>query len=68
MADVFGQATRPKRDKSVHYILHIGETNTGKTFRSLESLKQASSGCYLAPLRLLALEVYEKLNADGDTM
>src|SRR5690606_29665508 len=65
MADVFGQATRPKGDKSVHYILHIGETNTGKTFRALESLKQASSGCYLAPLRLLALEVYEKLNADG---
>lgn len=65
MADVFGQLTHSRGDKSTHYVLHIGETNTGKTFRALERLKEAASGCYLAPLRLLALEVYEKLNADG---
>ncbi|MEW8988056.1 MAG: DEAD/DEAH box helicase, partial [Bacillus sp. (in: firmicutes)] len=28
-------------------------------------MKQASSGIYLAPLRLLALEVYDKLNTEG---
>ena len=28
-------------------------------------MKEANSGLYLAPLRLLALEVYDKLNAEG---
>lgn len=43
------------------FILHIGPTNCGKTFQSLERLKTASNGVYLGPLRLLALEVYEKI-------
>lgn len=51
--------------KVTHYILHIGDTNTGKTFHALEKMKEAASGCYLAPLRLLALEVFEKLNEEG---
>jgi len=45
-------------------FLHLGDTNTGKTFHALERLKTASNGVYLAPLRILALEVYEKLNKD----
>ncbi len=45
-----------------HFILHIGPTNSGKTFRSLERLKLAGCGVYLGPLRLLALEVYEQMN------
>lgn len=44
------------------FILHIGPTNSGKTFRSLERLKLARCGVYLGPLRLLALEVYEQMN------
>lgn len=48
-----------------HFILHIGPTNSGKTYNSLERLKQAESGVYLGPLRLLALEVYEKMTDDG---
>ena len=28
-------------------------------------MKEAASGLYLAPLRLLALEIYERLNGDG---
>ena len=48
-----------------HFILHIGPTNSGKTFRSLERLKIAGKGVYLGPLRLLALEVYEQINAYG---
>ena len=44
-----------------HFILHIGPTNSGKTFQALERLKEARRGIYLGPLRLLALEVYEKL-------
>ncbi|MGG5252406.1 helicase-related protein, partial [Neobacillus sp. SM06] len=48
-----------------YYVLHIGETNTGKTHHALERMKAAKSGVYLAPLRLLALEVFDKLNAEG---
>ena len=48
-----------------HFILHIGDTNTGKTYEALEELKIANEGVYLAPLRLLALEVQEKLNNCG---
>lgn len=62
--DVFEREMASK-GQATNYILHIGDTNTGKTFHALESLKQAKSGCYLAPLRLLALEVYDKLNREG---
>lgn len=48
-----------------HFILHVGPTNSGKTFRSLERLKLARCGVYLGPLRLLALEVYEQMNKYG---
>lgn len=43
----------------------VGETNSGKTHEALQSLIQAESGVYLAPLRLLAFEIYEKLNNLG---
>ena len=42
--------------------LHLGETNTGKTYYAIERLKQSKNGIYLAPLRILALEIFEKLN------
>ena len=48
-----------------HFILHIGPTNSGKTFSSLERLKTAVCGVYLGPLRLLALEVYERMKSFG---
>ena len=37
------------------FILHIGPTNSGKTFHALKAFANANSGLYLAPLRLLAL-------------
>lgn len=43
------------------FILHVGPTNCGKTYQALERLKTAQNGVYLGPLRLLALEVYEKM-------
>lgn len=57
----FPKALEMKR----HFVLHIGPTNCGKTYHALESLKQAMNGVYLGPLRLLALEVYEKMNDAG---
>lgn len=47
------------------FILHVGPTNSGKTFHALERLKSAKNGVYLGPLRLLALEVYEKMKEYG---
>lgn len=47
------------------FYLHLGETNTGKTYNALLRLKQSENGVYLAPLRILALENFEKLNNDG---
>ncbi|KAG7384685.1 ATP-dependent RNA helicase supv3l1, mitochondrial [Phytophthora pseudosyringae] len=48
-------------------IYHEGPTNSGKTYQALERLKQAGEdgGIYCGPLRLLALEVFERMNADG---
>ncbi len=48
-----------------HFILHIGPTNSGKTYQALQRLKQAYHGIYLGPLRLLALEVYDRMTAAG---
>ncbi len=53
------------REMKRHFILHIGATNTGKTHDALEDLKMASEGVYLAPLRLLAMEVQEKMLDEG---
>ena len=40
---------------------YVGPTNSGKTYNAMKKLKEANSGLYLAPLRLLALEGYEDL-------
>ena len=53
------------REMKRKFILHIGPTNSGKTHDALERLKECSHGAYFGPLRLLALEVYDKLNGEG---
>ncbi|KAL8769967.1 MAG: hypothetical protein Q9209_004214 [Squamulea sp. 1 TL-2023] len=55
-------ATR-KLQRTIH--LHVGPTNSGKTYHALQRLEQAKSGIYAGPLRLLAHEVYTRLNARG---
>lgn len=47
-----------------HFVIHVGATNTGKTYQSLQRLKEARHGIYLSPLRLLALEVQERFLAE----
>ncbi len=47
------------------FILHVGPTNSGKTYNALKRLKDAKNGVYLGPLRLLALEIYEKMKEYG---
>ena len=43
----------------------VGPTNSGKTHAAIELLRAAESGMYLAPLRLLALEIHERLSDLG---
>lgn len=47
------------------FIIHSGQTNSGKTYEAIEDLKMATNGTYLAPLRLLAIEVQEKMLDSG---
>ena len=55
-------------DKSCGTDLHIGivgERSSGKSYSALQRLREAETGAYLAPLRLLALEVQERMLAAG---
>ncbi len=56
--------THDERDLQ-EVILHVGPPNSGKTHDSLKALVAAGSGWYLAPLRLLAYEIYDRLNDQG---
>ena len=47
------------------FVLHVGPTNSGKTYDAIEDLKANAPGTYLGPLRLLALEMFDKINAAG---
>lgn len=44
-------------------ILHVGPTNSGKTYNALSALAKAKSGAFAGPLRLLATEVFNRFNA-----
>ncbi|CAF2073412.1 BnaC01g22760D [Brassica napus] len=50
------------RRKKRKVILHVGPTNSGKTYNALKQLERSSSGVYCGPLRLLAWEVAKRLN------
>jgi len=45
-------------------IAILGPTNSGKTHMALERLAKAKSGYFCGPLRLLSLEVYERMNRE----
>ena len=51
------------RSLTREFVLHIGPTNSGKTYDAIQEMMSATTGVYLSPLRLLALEIQEKLNA-----
>lgn len=52
--------------KARHYkrkiIMHVGPTNSGKTHTALRALAASRKGVYAGPLRLLAYEIWERLN------
>lgn len=53
------------REMKRHFTIHVGGTNTGKTYNSINALKGVDKGVYLSPLRLLAMEVQDTLNSAG---
>lgn len=59
--DEYNLARRMERK----FYIHLGDTNTGKTYNAMQRLKEAKSGVYLSPLRILALENFERLNNEG---
>ena len=61
----FKQLFPTARSLNREIIFNVGPTNSGKTYSALQELKNADTGFYLAPLRLLALEGYEDLNKSG---
>ena len=50
------------RQMQRHFYLHLGTTNSGKTYEGVQRLKYAQQGIYLGPLRLLAAEQFDTLN------
>jgi len=59
--DTFELARRLQRSVT----LYVGPPNSGKTHAAFEKLAAAHDGCYLAPLRLLALEGRDRLVGRG---
>ncbi|KID95959.1 ATP-dependent RNA helicase SUV3 precursor, partial [Metarhizium majus ARSEF 297] len=55
-------ATRTMQ-RTIH--VHVGPTNSGKTYNALKALENSKMGVYAGPLRLLATEVYQRLTAKG---
>lgn len=54
--------TFPAINRKRKLIAVLGPTNSGKTFDAFNRLAGSSAGVYLGPLRLLALEAYNRLN------
>jgi ATP-dependent RNA helicase SUPV3L1/SUV3 len=57
-ADMYPRARSMRRK----VILHVGPTNSGKTHSALRALAAAKTGIYSGPLRLLAHEIWDRLN------
>jgi len=61
----FPNSFKVARSLNRHIHFHLGPTNSGKTYQALLKLQAAKSGIYLAPLRLLAMEIRDRLMEAG---
>ena len=52
----------PARGARRKIVFHVGPTNSGKTYQALQALAASRVGVYAGPLRLLAFEIYDRLN------
>ena len=55
--------TATRRSRPRKFIMHVGPTNSGKTHNALRALAAARRGLYAGPLRLLAYEIFTRLNS-----
>lgn len=64
VTDISDYAGRHLNARAVNrqFHLHMGPTNSGKTYNALKALAKSPTGVYAGPLRLLAHEVWERLN------
>ena len=53
------------RARERQLLIIAGPTNSGKTYAAFQKLAAAKSGVYLAPLRLMAAEFWDRLRAAG---
>lgn len=63
--DVYAKRFKLARSLNRQHSFYLGPTNSGKTYHALNALIAANSGVYLAPLRLLAMEVRDRLLQAG---
>lgn len=61
----FPATYRLARQLKRQFHFKVGPTNSGKTYDALIALQNAESGIYLAPLRLLAMEIRDRLMEAG---
>lgn len=50
------------RSKLRKIIFHSGPTNSGKTYHAMKRFMESKSGIYCGPLKLLAVEIFQKAN------
>ncbi|RPD55693.1 P-loop containing nucleoside triphosphate hydrolase protein [Lentinus tigrinus ALCF2SS1-7] len=62
LSRVSWQYTPARMSPPRKFIMHVGPTNSGKTHNALRALAAAERGIYAGPLRLLAHEIYDRLN------
>lgn len=55
----------PARRLTRTWTALLGPTNSGKTHRAIEAMTAVTHGIYLSPLRLMALENQERIEASG---
>ncbi|MCF0228788.1 MAG: hypothetical protein HUJ76_03715 [Parasporobacterium sp.] len=63
--DTYPELFPAARSMTRHFVLHVGPTNSGKTYSAVGAFTEDMTCAYLAPLRLLAYEQFEKLNRNG---
>jgi len=63
--DAYAHSFAKARALRRHHHFYLGPTNSGKTHHAIQALIAAKSGVYLAPLRLLAMEIRDRLMAAG---
>ena len=53
------------RAKIRKVVFHAGPTNSGKTYHAMDRFLKSKSGIYCGPLKLLAVEIFQKANKNN---